>query len=90
MKKIYVLCYNSYTCPVVFFALFWIPVVITHFTHKSTERFAARFKKNSASQKTSATKILKRERERENGGGDDDACIGIDIDEMPSEDNWCL
>ena len=28
MKKIYVLCYNSYTCPVVFFALFWIPVVI--------------------------------------------------------------
>ena len=28
MKKIYVLCYNSYTYPVVFFALFWIPVVI--------------------------------------------------------------
>ena len=32
MKKIYVLCYNSYTYPVVFFALFRIPVVIPHFT----------------------------------------------------------
>jgi hypothetical protein len=48
-------------------------------------------KKNfGVSKKTSATKILSIEIGRENGGGDDDACIGIGIDKMPSEDNWCL
>lgn len=85
---------TSYTYPVVFFALFPIPVASSHFrllTSALHTKILSRLKKkNSALQKTSATKILLIKIERENGGGDDDACIGIGIDEMPSEDNWCL
>jgi hypothetical protein len=95
MKKIYVLCYNFVHVPGGFLRPFpnsrRVPSHFRLLTSALHTKILSRLKKkNSALQKTSATKILLIKIERENGGGDDDACIGIGIDEMPSEDNWCL